>query len=40
MNDHLEGRTSAARLQSSWYGRNRKVKLNALDTALEFAEAA
>lgn len=40
MNDHLQGRTSDARLQSSWYGRNRKVKLNALDTALEFAEAA
>jgi len=25
---------------SSWYGRNRKVKLNALDKALEYAEAA
>jgi hypothetical protein len=27
-------------LQSAWYGRNRKVKLNALDKALEYAEAA
>jgi phage/plasmid-like protein (TIGR03299 family) len=40
MNDHLQGRTSDSRLQSSWYGRNRKVKLNALDTALQFAEVA
>ena len=24
--------------QSAWYGRNRKVKLNALDKALEYIE--
>jgi phage/plasmid-like protein (TIGR03299 family) len=40
MTDHLQGRENDSRLQSAWYGRNRKVKLNALDKALEFAEAA
>jgi phage/plasmid-like protein (TIGR03299 family) len=40
MTDHLQGREGDSRLQSAWYGRNRKVKLNALDKALENAEAA
>ena len=40
MTDHLQGRENDSRLQSAWYGRNRKVKLNALDKALEYAEAA
>ena len=40
MTDHLQGREGDSRLQSAWYGRNRKVKLNALDTALKYAEAA
>ena len=40
MTDHLQGREGDSRLQSAWYGRNRKVKLNALDKALEYAEAA
>ncbi len=40
MTDHLQGRSNDGRLQSAWYGRNRKVKLNALDKALEYAEAA
>jgi len=40
MTDHLQGRSNDGRLVSSWYGRNRKVKLNALDKALEYAEAA
>ena len=40
MTDHLQGREDDSRLVSAWYGRNRKVKLNALDKALEYAEAA
>ena len=40
MTDHLQGRENDSRLQSAWYGRNRKVKLNALDKAIEYAEAA
>ena len=40
MTDHLQGREGDSRLQSAWYGRNRKVKLNALDKALEYAGAA
>jgi hypothetical protein len=40
MTDHLQGRSNDGRLVSSWYGRNRKVKLNALDKALEYADAA
>ena len=36
MTDHLQGREGDSRLQSAWYGRNRKVKLNALDKALEY----
>ena len=40
MTDHLQGREGDSRLQSAWYGRNRKVKLNALDKALEYAEVA
>ena len=40
MTDHIQGRSNDGRLVSSWYGRNRKVKLNALDKALEYAEAA
>jgi phage/plasmid-like protein (TIGR03299 family) len=40
MTDHLQGRSNDGRLQSAWYGRNRKVKLNALDKAIEYAEAA
>ena len=40
LNDHVQGRTTDGRLTSSWYGRNRRVKLTALDKALEYAEAA
>ena len=40
MTDHIQGRTNDGRLTSSWYGRNRRVKLKALDKALEYAEAA
>ena len=40
MTDHLQGRSNDGRLQSAWYGRNRKVKLTALDKAIEYAETA
>jgi len=40
MTDHLQGRTADGRLESAWYGKNRKVKLSALETALDYAEAA
>ena len=40
MTDHIQGRSNDGRMTSSWYGRNRRVKLKALDTALEMAEAA
>ena len=38
--DHLQGNSTDGRLSSAWYGRNRRVKLKALNTALEMAEAA
>ena len=40
MADHVQGRETSSRMESSWYGRNRSVKLTALDKALEYAEAA
>ena len=40
MADHVQGRETSSRMESSWYGRNRRVKLKALDKALEYAEAA
>ena len=40
MTDHVQGRSNDGRMTSSWYGRNRRVKLKALDKALEYAEAA
>ena len=36
--DHQQGSTNDGRLTSAWYGRNRRVKLKALDTALQMAE--
>ena len=38
--DHLLGRTADTRLQSSWYGTNRNKKIQALEKAVEFANAA
>ena len=38
--DHLQGNSTDGRLSSAWYGRNRRLKLKALNTALEMAEAA
>ena len=38
MTDHIQGRSNDGRMTSSWYGRNRRVKLKALDKDLEYAE--
>ena len=38
MTDHLVGRSEDTRLTSSWYGHNRNVKMQALETAVEMAE--
>lgn len=38
--DHLLGHNQETRLQSSWYGINRQRKVNALEKAVEYAEAA
>lgn len=38
--DHVLGRTQDSRLYSSWYSNNRTRKLNALELAMEYAEAA
>jgi phage/plasmid-like protein (TIGR03299 family) len=38
--DHIQGRNADNRLYSSWFGGNQARKKNALETAIEFAEAA
>lgn len=38
--DHLAGRSADTRLTSAWYGANKNLKLKALETAVEMAEAA
>jgi phage/plasmid-like protein (TIGR03299 family) len=38
--DHLLGRSADTRMQSSWYGVNRTKKIQALEKAVEFANAA
>jgi phage/plasmid-like protein (TIGR03299 family) len=40
MVDHVVGRNDNNRLTSSWYGSGRKLKTNALELAVEYAEAA
>lgn len=40
MADHMLGRNQENRLQSSWYGSNKILKVNALEKAVEFANAA
>lgn len=40
MTDHLIGRNADNRLTSAWYGANKNLKVKALETAVEFAEAA
>lgn len=38
--DHVLGRSADTRLTSAWYGANRQKKIKALETAVDFAEAA
>ena len=40
MTDHVLGRSSDTRLQSSWFGYNKTLKNNALELAVEMANAA
>jgi len=40
MTDHELGRSADARATSAWFGSNAKRKIDALDLAVEFAEAA
>jgi phage/plasmid-like protein (TIGR03299 family) len=40
MTDHVIGRSADTRLQSAWYGYNKGLKTRALETAVEFADAA
>lgn len=40
MTDHKIGRTADSRLTSAWFGPNKNLKVKALETAVEFAEAA
>jgi hypothetical protein len=40
MTDHIIGRNADNRLQSAWYGANKNLKTKALETAVEFADAA
>jgi len=40
MTDHQLGRTADTRMQSAWFGSNQTRKLKAVNTAIEFAEAA
>ena len=40
LTDHEIGRSADSRLQSAWFGANKNLKLKALETAVEFAEAA
>lgn len=40
MTDHVIGRSRDSRLQSAWFGINKNLKVKALETAVEYAEAA
>jgi hypothetical protein len=40
MTDHVMGRENDTRLNSAWYGVNKTKKVNALESALKFAQAA
>lgn len=40
MTDHLVGRSADTRLQSAWFGYNKTLKTKALESAVEFADAA
>lgn len=40
LTDHKLGRSADTRLQSAWFGINKNVKIKALESAIEYAEAA
>jgi hypothetical protein len=40
LTDHEIGRSADSRLTSAWFGPNKNLKVKALETAVEFAEAA
>ena len=40
LTDHKLGRSADTRLQSAWFGTNKNLKIKALETAIEYAEAA
>lgn len=40
LTDHEIGKSADTRLQSAWFGANKNLKIKALETAVEFAEAA
>ena len=40
LTDHELGRSADSRLASAWYGLNKVKKVKALETAIEYAEAA
>jgi len=40
MSDHTLGRSADTRMQSAWFGANRKKKIEALELAVEYADAA
>lgn len=40
LTDHIVGKTQENRLTSAWYGPNKALKVKALETAVEMAEAA
>jgi phage/plasmid-like protein (TIGR03299 family) len=40
LTDHEIGRSADTRLQSAWFGANKNLKVKALETAVEYAEAA
>lgn len=40
LTDHEIGKSADTRLQSAWFGPNKNLKVKALETAVEFAEAA
>ena len=40
MTDHLVGRSADTRIQSAWFGYNKTLKTKALESAVEFADAA
>ena len=40
LTDHEIGRSNDTRLKSAWFGQNRNLKIKALETAVEYANAA